>query len=73
MQIIFENSYKSIVFRDALNLPDDHTFTDAELEAMKQTRFENWVKAITQPPPNYKRGEDGEVLHDEDGNPIPAE
>ena len=33
-------------FKDALHLPDDHTFTDDEIEAMKQERFNNWVAFI---------------------------
>jgi hypothetical protein len=45
-------------FRDALNLPDNHAFTDAELEAMKQQRFDNWVAvveapSIEEPEPEY--------------------
>jgi hypothetical protein len=72
MQIIFEYDHNGIIFRDALNLPDNHTFTDAELEAMKQERIANWLEMITSPP-EYKRDEDGNVLCDKDGNPIPAE
>jgi hypothetical protein len=37
-------------FRDALNLPDDHGFTDAEIDAMKQQRFDNWVAVVEAPP-----------------------
>ena len=37
-------------FRDALNLPDNHGFSDAELEAMKQQRFDNWVAVVEAPP-----------------------
>ncbi len=37
-------------FRDALNLPDDHGFSGAELEAMKQQRFDNWVAVVEAPP-----------------------
>jgi hypothetical protein len=73
MQIIFEYDHNGIIFRDALNLPDNHTYTDDELEAMKQTRISNWLTAITAPPPEYKRDQDGNIMHDEDGNPIPAE
>ena len=73
MQIIFEYDHNGIIFRDALNLPDNHTFTDDELEAMKQARIANWLTAITAPPPNYSRDEQGEVVYDQDGNPIPAE
>lgn len=72
MQIVFEFAYKGIAFRDALVLDDNHTFTDAELEAMKQERFDNWVKVITAPAPEYMRDENGNVVYDEDGNPVPA-
>jgi len=38
------------VFRDALHLPEDHGLTDAEIDALKQERFDNWW-AIVNPPP----------------------
>ena len=37
-------------FSDALVLPDDHGLNDAELEAMKQQRLDNWLAVITTPP-----------------------
>jgi hypothetical protein len=37
-------------YRDALTLPDNHGFSDAELEAMKQQRFDNWVAVVEAPP-----------------------
>ena len=37
-------------FSDALHLEDDHAFTDVEIEAMKQQRFDNWMALITAPP-----------------------
>lgn len=37
-------------FCDAIHLPDDHTLTDAEIQAMKQQRFDNWIAAVTAPP-----------------------
>jgi len=73
MNIDFENSYNGIMYRDTIVLLDDHTFTNDQIEEMKQTRFNNWVKAITAPPPNYMRDEQGEIIYDQDGNPIPAE
>ncbi len=45
----FDSTYG--VFRDALHLPEDHTFTEAEIEAMKQQRFDNWWAAVNTPPP----------------------
>ena len=50
MKIDFEFDSTYGVFRDALHLPDDHTFTDVEIESMKQQRFDNWW-AIVNPTP----------------------
>jgi hypothetical protein len=36
-------------FRDALTLPDNHGFTDAEIDAMKQQRFSNWIAVVEAP------------------------
>jgi hypothetical protein len=36
-------------FADAIILPDDHTFTDAEIETIKQDRLNNWIAAVTEP------------------------
>jgi len=49
MIIDFEITQNGHTLRDALVLDDDHTFTDAEIEAMKQARFDNWYKIITTP------------------------
>jgi hypothetical protein len=35
--------------QDALWLEDNHSFTDEQLETMKQERFDNWVAIITTP------------------------
>jgi len=55
MQIRFSYETKYGMFSDALNLPDDHNYTDAEIEAMKQQRRDNWVSYIdatqTETPP----------------------
>jgi hypothetical protein len=37
-------------FADALHLPDDHGFTEAEIEAMKEQRRDNWIAVVTAPP-----------------------
>ena len=60
-------------FSDAINLPDDHPYTDAEIDAMKQQRLDNWIAVITAPPPNYVLDADGNVVLDADGNPVIAE
>lgn len=50
IKIDFEFDSKYGVFRDALHLPEDHTYTEAEIEAMKQQRFDNWIAIIEAPP-----------------------
>jgi hypothetical protein len=50
MKIDFEFDTPHGVFRDALHLPDDHTLTDEQIEAMKVERVNNWIAAITAPP-----------------------
>lgn len=34
-------------FADALHLPDDHGLSDAEIEAMKQQRLDNWIAIVS--------------------------
>jgi len=46
MQIRFSYETKYGTFSDALNLPDDHGYTDTELEAMKEQRRDAWVAYI---------------------------
>lgn len=35
---------------DALYLQDNHGLSDAEIEVLKQERFDNWVNIIKNPP-----------------------
>ena len=49
IKIDFSFSSQYGTFSDALYLPDDHAFTDVEIEAMKQARFDNWIAVITAP------------------------
>lgn len=37
-------------FRDALHLADDHGLSDAQIEAMKQARYDKWKDFIDNPP-----------------------
>lgn len=37
-------------FADALHLPDDHGLSDAEIQAMKEQRRDNWIAVVTAPP-----------------------
>lgn len=48
--IDFQRTHGRDTFSDAIVLPDDHTFTEEEIEAMKQERFTNWL-AIMYPDP----------------------
>ena len=50
IKIDFEFDSQFGVFRDALHLPDGHTLSEADIQAMKQQRFDNWL-AIVNPPP----------------------
>ena len=44
-------------FADALHLEDDHTFTDEQIESMKQERFDNWYAFINTPTDEVPQGE----------------
>lgn len=44
--IIEQNGEK---FADALHLENDHTFTNEQIETMKQERFDNWYTFINTP------------------------
>ena len=50
IKIDFEFDTPHGMFCDALHLPNDHTFTGAEIEAMKQQRVDNWIAIVTAPP-----------------------
>lgn len=49
VKIDFEFGSTHGVFRDALHLPDDHGLSDAEIDAMKQQRFDNWLAIVNAP------------------------
>ena len=52
MKIDFERHHATWgKFADALHLPDNHGFTNSQIEAMKDERFNNWVKAVETPAP----------------------
>jgi len=55
-------------FSDALHLPADHTYTEQEIEAMKQARFDNWVAVITAPPVEAPEVTDVTDVVDTSGN-----
>lgn len=49
MKIDFTITQGEFTFTDAIVLPDDHGMTDAEIEAMKQARFDAWYAIVTAP------------------------
>jgi hypothetical protein len=49
-KIIFEFTTKYGVYRDALYLPVDHAYTDAEINSMKKERVQNWIAMVEAPP-----------------------
>lgn len=50
IKIDFTKTDGTYTLQDALYLTEDNVLTDAKIEAMKQTRFDNWVVVITAPP-----------------------
>jgi hypothetical protein len=44
---IEQDGYKLV---DALVLPDDHTYTEEQLEQLKLIRFYDWFELVTNPP-----------------------
>lgn len=49
MKIDFEFTTQYGVFKDCLNLPDDHQYADYELNQMKAQRLNNWISLIETP------------------------
>jgi hypothetical protein len=50
IKIDFEFDTPHGMFRDALHLPEDHTFSEVEIQAMKEQRRDNWIAIVTAPP-----------------------
>lgn len=50
IKIDFEFDTKHGVFRDALHLPENHGMTDAQIQAMKEQRRDNWIAIVESPP-----------------------
>jgi len=48
IDFFFDTQYGK--FCDALHLPDDHTLTDEEIQAMKQQRLDNWIAVVSYVP-----------------------
>jgi hypothetical protein len=45
MRIEFEMTKDNIVFKDAIELPDDHNLSAVEINLIKQQRFDRWLAA----------------------------
>lgn len=50
IKIDFEFDTPYGVFRDALYLPENHGMSDAQIQAMKEQRRDNWIAVVTAPP-----------------------
>lgn len=72
VKIDFEMTDGTYTLRDAIVLPDNHNFSEAQIEEIKQQRWDNWLKVITTPPeiPNYQLDESGNPVIDENGMPV---
>lgn len=53
ISIPFQMNTQYGMYSDALVLPDDHTLTDVDIEAIKAQRVTNWIIAITTPAPEF--------------------
>lgn len=72
MKIDFQFDTPHGKFADALHLPDDHGFSEAEIQAMKERRRDNWIAVVTAPPapePETTKEVAGEVYQKLDGVP----
>lgn len=50
IKIDFEFDTRHGIYRDAITLLDDHTLSDADIEAMKQARVDAWLAYMDNPP-----------------------
>jgi len=49
IKIDFEFDSQYGKFADALHLPEDHGLSDAQIEALKQERLDNWLAILNAP------------------------
>lgn len=50
VSIKFEKTDGTYTLKDAIVLPDDHGFTEEQIEEMKQQRWDNWYALVTAVP-----------------------
>ena len=75
MQIVFEFETQYGKFCAALYFEEDAVPDEATIEAMKQERLDNWIAAVTAPEvvvSKYQRDENGNLILDANGDPIPT-
>lgn len=53
IKIDFEFDTKHGKFCDALYLADDHSYSDAEIQSMKENRRDIWIANIDNPPSTH--------------------
>jgi hypothetical protein len=78
IKIDFELSRDGYSFKDAIVLPVDHGFTEAQIEEMKQKRFDDWYAIVTAPalepiaPEGFEFVLDAfnVIVRDENGEPV---
>jgi hypothetical protein len=77
MKIDFEFYTQYGTFCDALYFPDDDPLpSDDLITQMKQERLDAWIAFVDQqssapPPSKYQRDENGNLILDSNGDPIP--
>ena len=50
IKIDFEMTDGAYTYRDALYLPEDHAYSEVDIETLKQARFTRWLGVVTAPP-----------------------
>lgn len=50
IKIDFERQTRHGMYRDAITLPDDHTLTQAQIDAIMDERVNAWVAYMDNPP-----------------------
>lgn len=49
IKIDFEITKNRMTLKDAIHLPDNHQYTEAQIEEMKKKRFDDWYAIVTAP------------------------
>lgn len=65
VQIPYTYTDGTFNYSDALYLPEGHSFTEEQIEAMKKERFDNWKAFILNPPPGPSVESEGPFMSPE--------